>query len=618
VADGSVTVTAAVLRFALFAALAIVLPGAALQRLARARPDPALVVPLGALFCSVGWYAALRAGQPLLLPLLVALAAAGFLVRPAAGPRAPGPSLRGAIAPVLLLVALFAATQYRVNRAAADGSFLLDVGEHQDTALHVGLTFELVAGYPPQVPGLSGVPVHYHVGAHLVRAAAVRWAGVHPYDLLSRLEITLWAIGLVLALRAAAAAAGLSPRAVTLAGFVPLASDLSFLPGLALGREYWAFKLGDAFVEAVFYANSVAPAAIVALAALVALDRHERGEGRSWLALAVALAAGVAQFKVFTGAQLVLALGAAWALRRRPAALAAVGAAAAAALAVLVLSSAGRGPAPVVAFEPLAPTNPAREAFGLAAAGGPAFVASGLAWTLLSLGLRALGLPAAWRAVREGSRAAAVAAALALSGWPLALCFSIRADPAYDESFYFLQVSGLLLWLFALPALVALGARSRLLAALLAVVAFLPAAEFAWRKARQEPDRVSGAEVGAMHALRDASCPGDVVLTRGRVRRVPLPVVLAGRRVPFADYVGYWRQFTTDDALAERRAAVRAFFQARDPAAAARAAAALSGRFVYLEGERAPVESAGVLRPIFVEADQRVYALPGGGEGCRR
>jgi hypothetical protein len=618
VADGSVPVLAAVLRFALFAALAIVLPGAALQRLVRARPDPALVLPIGALFCSVGWYAALRAGQPLLFPLLVALAAGGFLVPPTTGPRAPGPPLRGAITPVLLLVALFSATQYRVNRAAADGSFLLDVGEHQDTALHVGLTFELVTGYPPQVPGLSGVPVHYHVGAHLVRAAAVRWAGVHPYDLLSRFEITLWAVGLVLALRAAAAAAGLSPRAVTLAGFVPLASDLSFLPGLALGSEYWAFKLGDAFVEAVFYANSIAPAAMLALAALVALDRHERGEGRAWLVLAAALAAGVAQFKVFTGAQLVLALGAAWVLRRRPAALAVMGAAAAAALAVLVLSSAGRGPAPVVAFEPFAPTNPAREAFGLPPAGGLVFAASGLAWTLLSLGLRALGLPAAWRALRAGPLAAAVAAALALSGWPLALFFSIRADPAYDESFYFLQASGLVLWLFALPALLALARRSRLLAAALAVVAFLPAAEFAGRKARQEPDRVSRAEVGAMRALRDASCPGDVVLTRGRVRRVPLPVVLAGRRVPFADYVGYWRQFTTDEALAERRAAVRAFFQARDPEAAAQAAAALSGRFVYLEGERAPVESAGALQPLFVEADQRVYALPGGGRGCRR
>jgi hypothetical protein len=618
VADGSDAVLAVALRYALFVALALVLPGVALQRVARARPDPALVLPLGALFCSVAYYAALRSGQPLVFPVLVAATAAGFLARPSPAIRSPGPPLRGAVLPVALLVALLAATQYRVNRAAADGSFLLDVGEHQDTALHVGLTFELVAGYPPQVPGLAGVPLHYHVGAHLVRAAAVRWAAVHPYDLLSRLETTLWAVGLVLALRAAAAAIGLPPRAVALAGFVPLASDLSFLPGLALGREFWAFKLGDAFVEAVFYANSIAPATMLALAALVALERHARGEGRSWLVLAAALAAGVAQFKVFTGAQLLLALAVAWTLRGRPRALAVVAAGAAAALVVLVLASAGKGPSPAVQFEPLAPTNPAREAFGLAEAGGLVFVASGLAWTVLSLGLRVFGLPAAGRALRGGPLAAGVASGLALAGWPLALFFSIRADPAYDESFYFLQASGLVLWLFALPALVGLGRRSRLVAAALAAVAFLPAAEFVWTKTRQAPDRVSVAEVRAMRALRDASCPGDVVLTRARVRRVPLPVVLAGRRVPFADYVGYWRQFTTDTALVDRRAAVRAFFQSRDAEGAARAAAALDARFVYLEGERAPVEAVPTLRPLFAEADQRVYALPGAGAACRR
>ena len=61
-------------------------------------------------------------------------------------------------------------------RVDADGAFRLDVGEHVDTAVHVGVTWELVASYPPQVPGLAGVPMRYHVGSHLVRAAAVRWA----------------------------------------------------------------------------------------------------------------------------------------------------------------------------------------------------------------------------------------------------------------------------------------------------------------------------------------------------------------------------------------------------------------------------------------------------------
>ena len=631
-ADGSVPVFEAALRFSLFAALALVLPGMALQRLARVRPDPALVLPVGALFCSVAYYVALRADEPLLFPLLTAATAAGFAVP---GSRvagaAPGPSLRGAVVPFAVLVALFAATQYRVNRVAPDGSFLVDVGEHQDTALHVGLTFELVAGYPPQVPGLAGVPLRYHLGAHLVRAAAVRWAGVHPYDLLSRLEITLWAAGLVLALRAAAQALGLGRAAVALAGFLPLASDLSFVPGVWLGASFWAFKLGDAFVEAVFYANSIAPAMMLALAATVALHRHERGEGRGWLVLVGALSGGVAQFKVFTGAQLVLAAATAWLVcRSRPLLAAAVPAALAVLL--LVLSSGGHGTAPpVVALEPLAPTNPAREAFGLAPATGLAFVATGLAWIALSLGLRAAGLPGAWRALRgvaadgAAARAAdaggtgratgarAVAGALALWGWPLALLVSIRADPDVDESFYFLQASGLVLWLFAAPVLASLARRSVALAAVVAAVALLPAAEFVARKSVQEPLVVPAASVRAMAALRAASCPGDVVLSRARIAKVPLPVVLAGRRVALADYIGYWRQFTTLEALEARRALVRDFFQARDRAAAEAVAARLGAGYVHLHGARAPVEDAGALVPLFAEGDERVYRI--GAEG---
>lgn len=607
-ADGSVPVHEAVLRFCLFAGLALVLPGVALQRLARVRPDAALVLPLGALSCSVAYWVALRTGQPLAFPLLTVATALGFAVRPARG-GVPGPSLRGAVAPLALLVALFSATQYRVNRAAADGSFLLDVGEHQDTALHVGLTFELVAGYPPQVPGLAGVPLRYHVGAHLVRAAAVRWAGVHPYDLLSRMEITVWAVGLVLALRAAALVLGLGAPAVALAGFAPLAADLSFVPGLLLGTGYWAFKLGDAFVEAVFFANSIAPAMVLALGAIVALRRHESGEGRGWLVLAGALAGGVSQFKVFTGAQMLLALATVW-CRRRPRALLALAVPAGLAVLALVLSSGGPGAAPpAVVLEPLAPTNPAREAHGLAPASGLAFVASGLAWIVLSMGLRAVGLPGAWRALRGEGGARAVAGALALWGWPLALVVSIRADPDVDESFYFLQASGLVLWLFAAPVLASLARFSVALATAAGVVALLPAAEFVARKAVQRPEVVPAPAVRAMAALRTASCPGDVVVSRVRVAKVPLPVVLAGRRVALADYIGYWRQFTTLDALEARRATVKEFFQARDRVAAEAAAARLGAGYVHVHGARAPVEGTGALVPVFAEGTDRVYRI---------
>ena len=112
-----------------------------------------------------------------------------------AGERAAGPSLRGRAArrsPCSWPSSRPRSTAS--NRVDPDGSFLLDVGEHVDTARpRRASRWELVAGYPPQVPGLAGVPMRYHVGSHLVRAAAARWAGIHPYDALSRFDVTLWA-----------------------------------------------------------------------------------------------------------------------------------------------------------------------------------------------------------------------------------------------------------------------------------------------------------------------------------------------------------------------------------------------------------------------------------------
>ncbi len=590
----------------------------------RLKWDPAAVIPLGLLFCGGSYWLSLVARAPWVFPLAVVLACLPLLRRGLARERAEGPSLRGALPAAAALVALLAATQYRANRVGSDGSFLLDVGEHIDTAVHVGVTWELLAGYPPQVPGLAGVPIRYHVGSHLPRAAAARWARIHPYDALSRFDVTLWAVALVLALRAAAHALGLGSAAVRLAGFLPLAADLSFVPGLLLGTEHWAMKLGGNFLEAVLYANSISPAMAAVLVALVALKRARDGEGQGWLVIAGVLGAGAAFLKAFTGAQLLLALGLAWIARRsRPLALVALPVAAAVALLALGTIGPSAGEGVRVALLPFAPTNPARVAFGLSEARGPALVLSGIAWLVLSLGLRAAGVPAAWRALRGGDEPLATLGALALVGWPIALFVSVTADPAYDESFYFLQASGLALWLFAAPALAVVARRSRVVAALLLITCLLPTAELVVRRATRPPERIPAPTVRAMAALRAASCPGDVVLTRPGVALVPPVVVLAGRRVPLANYIPYWRQFTTPEALAAREAGVWAFFRARDAAAAVEAARALGARYVHFTGPapraaaspegvpsvRDQLLGAGALEPVHVEERAAVYRI---------
>jgi len=205
-----------------------------------------------------------------------------------------------------------------------------------------------------------------------------------------------------------------------------------------------------------------------------------------------------------------------------------------------------------------------------------------------------------------------VLGALALWGWPLATFLSITADPGVDESFYFLQASGLVLWVFAAPVLAAPSRGRRLVAALVLLVSFLPAAEFVLRKVPQPPEVVPAAAVRAMKVLRAESCPGDVVVMQTKIAYVPLPVVLAGRRVALADFIGYWRQFTSLDALAKRKDEVREFLQAEDATSARAAARLLNARYVYVTGRRrAELVDAGVLEPLFDEAGQRVYRIQG-------
>ena len=107
--------------------------------------------------------------------------------------------------------------------------------------------------------------------------------------------------------------------------------------------------------------------------------------------------------------------------------------------------------------------------------------------------------------------------------------------------------------------------------------------------------------------------------------RVPPVVVLAGRRVPLANFIPYWRQFTTPEAVAEREATVFAFFRAPDAPAALEVAHSLGARFVYFAGPliepqvsaaRDPARPRGVrellldsgsLEPVHVEPRAAVY-----------
>ena len=303
--------------FFLFAAVGLVLPGLAILRICRVPVDAALVLPLGACVTAFVYWLSMAAGLPLLAPAGVALVAFGLLVpRPAGSVRSPG--LRGALLPLALTIGVLAATVYPLHRADGDGRFLLD-GElalAADTAFHVGVTRELAIGYPPQVPGLAGFRLSYHLGVDLVRAAALRWARIDPYDSINRLDVTLWALALILAIRSTARAIGAPPFAVTLAGFTVLAGDFSFALAGNPQAHWWTDLLRGNLLLSLVYANPIVPALALALGSLLALAHHRDDPRPGWLAVAALQALAVAFFKVFLGAHLALGLGLAALLRR--------------------------------------------------------------------------------------------------------------------------------------------------------------------------------------------------------------------------------------------------------------------------------------------------------------
>jgi hypothetical protein len=525
-------------------------------------------------------------------------------------------------------VALLAVTQYRWNRLDASrldasGDFLLDPLVTSDSAFHVGLTRELVIGHPPQVPGVAGFPLGYHLGTDLVRAAALRWAGTDPWDSLTRLDVTLWALALALALRALAARLGAPLLAAALVPWTLLLTDFSFVFAANPQAHWWTDLLRGNVLLSLAYANPVVPALALVAAALLSLSRFEETRERGHLALAALQAAAVPFFKVFLGAHLLLGLGVAWLLARRaprgPVLLVALPCAAATA----ALAFGEGGDTVTVVLAPLDLARVTRETLGLLPLGGAAFLGWTALWLAASLGLRLLALPEAVRALRRSAAASALGA-VALAGWPLGLLFRVSAPEVFpgqkvvNDAAYLVEQSGPLLWLFAANALAALATTPvRRAAALVAALLLATPAtwQYAIKKATTPPDRLPAPMVRAVRALERVSRPGDVVLQRPGARYPPAPVILAGRRVPYERFTPYLTQFASRRDLEARHETVYRFFRTTSREEALAIARSLGASFVALYGhDRVRFDTTGLLQPIHEEEEARVYRIVAGGD----
>jgi len=608
---------AATARYAAFLLVALVGPGAGLQRLAGVSVDPALVLPVGVAFAAAAYWLSLVSGVAWLFPAAVLLASA-VLVWKGFGPGAPGPSMRGTVAPALTLVALLAVTQYRWNRVASSGEFLLDHAlVPYDTAFHVGLVRELTLAYPPQVPGVSGFPLGYHLGTDLVRAAALRWAAIDPYDSISRFDVTVFAVALLLAVRAAAARLGLSQAGVALAGWTLVATDFSFAFALNPQAHWWSDLLRGNVLVSLALANPVVPALALALAAMVALSRAATGEGRGWWEVSAALAVAVPFFKVFLGAHLALGLLVALVRSRRREVALVCGLVSMATLA-LALGQGGRTVA--VTFAPLDLVRVTRESLGLAPLDGPRLAGFAVLWIAASLGLRLFGVPAAVRALRQSEVIAPALAAMALAAWPLGLLFRVSApemlegQKAVNDAAYLVEQGGPLFWLFTAGALArwmeTRAASRRAVLAALALLALPSTVQFAVKKATEPPDPLPAPMVRAMAALEAVSQPGEIVLQRPGARFPPAPVILIGRRVPYERFTPWLTQFASASALEARHDVVYRFFHTTDPAEAMAIARGLGARYVALYGgDRLQFDATGLLVPVHEENGARVYRI---------
>jgi hypothetical protein len=604
-----------------FLALAVLVPALAVHRVLRLPIEASLVLPLGWAAAAGCYWLSLVTGWPWLFPALL-LMALGALALPLGRWRAAdGPALSGAVPPFLALLGLLSATQYGWNRHGTQGEFVLDPLVPYDTGFHVGLARELTLGYPPQVPGIAGFTLSYHLGADLVRAAALRWAGADPYDSVTRLDPTLGALALVLLLRAVAARLGFPPRAVALVPWTLLATDLSFAFAANPQAHWWADLLRGNLLLSVCLANPVIPALALALAALVALDRALAGEGRAWLVAAALLALALPAFKVFLGAHFVLGLGSALVVAHPRARMGLLMTVAPATIATLLLALGPGARSVEVSLAPLDLVDTTRTSLGLAPSGGPRLALWVLLWILASLGLRVLALGPALRALFSRRPLGIVLAAMGLAAWPLGLLFRVASPVPFEgqrgvnDAAYFLEQGGALLWIFAVPVVVALADRwGRAAVLALAAALSLPSTlQFIWQKQVWPNEAIPAPMVRAARAVAAAGDPGDVVLQRPAARFPPAPVLLTSRRVPFERFTPWLAQFAPALELAARHERVHRFFRTRERGEALGIARELNARFVCLYGgERLRFDPAPALPLIYEEPEARCYRVPDG------
>ena len=454
-------------------------------------------------------------------------------------------------------------------------------------------------GYPPQVPGVSGFPLGYHLGPDLVRAAAWRFAGrssLRP-DRAARRDARCLGPGPGAARDRGRHRRASPGRDARRHGRCSPPTSRSCSPANPQAH-WWADLLRGNLLVSLALSNPIVPALALALGALVALARHLRGRGPR---LARARRAAGARGPLLQGVP-----GRAPVARPRPRRSSSAVAGRGARLVVGARRARDRGAragpgrrdgrrragAARPRRMPRAPRSGCRRWPALALA---RLVA--LLWIAASLGLR-LVAPTGGRArAARWTRGATALAAMALAAWPLGLLFRVSApevlpgQKVVNDAAYLVEQGGA-------AAVDVRRARARTLARGAAATPGRPALGAAGRcpstlqfaveeGARCRADPVPAPTCARWRGRGRASRPGDVVLQRPGARYPPLPVVLAGRRVPYERFTPYLTQFVV--ARGPASAGTRPCTASSGPRTRTRrgpSRPSSSARFVCLYGQR--------------------------------
>ena len=341
-----------------------------------------------------------------------------------------------------------------------------------------------------------------------------------------------------------------APWAALLASALMLfGEDFSFVPGILLGKHLWAATFfGMPTVLSLYFLNPMLPALGLLCSTLLCLHRYCESGRVCWLALTALSCAGLTEWKVFAGAQVLAAIGLAGVYRlarwREARLLKALAASIFAVLPFAVWGlRAGGGRSTVVwhqwpyvpglfqqlglwessAIAPIRAYAEGKRAVSYVAA----FWLVGLgAYLVGTLGMRLLALPAivrdrersAWRPVRH------VVTAFLLLGPVLSLTLTVIPagygfDGQYNNGVWFFVQSKYLFWPFAVESLWRATSGSigrRWLAAAMVLALSVPSTvEFFVHEARQRGLRPLDANLMAMVRLLQAeAAPGAVVVAR--------------------------------------------------------------------------------------------------------